>query len=360
MRYIFLIYFLLFGGISAQLSSQSLLKGFAVEAKGRFGFLGAHSIEMAHIPTHHVFGGDLSIIFQTKGNKYWHKHYNYPRIGLSYITHTSSNNAVLGHVNGLVGQIEFPFTPSVKHQISAKIGIGLAYFGRIFDQLENPMNMAIGSHVNAMINLGINYKFHFGQRSYLLLGTDLIHVSNGATILPNLGLNFPFVHLGFGYKIKDHPVEIKDTFPVFQTHQWKSTILAIISTKQVYPTNGPNYLIIGLNYNLQHLFNQHAGVELGLDLFYKGSTMDYKPELAKSHLSIIQSGVSLAYVLPLDKLSFTVGMGVYTHDRYKPETPFYHRVGMRYQLMKHLKLNLTLKSHWGKADYIEYGIGYTF
>ena len=38
----------------------------------------------------------------------------------------------------------------------------------------------------------------------------------------------------------------------------------------------------------------------------------------------------------------------------------YHRVGLRYVFANGININLVLKSHWARADYVEYGIGYTF
>ena len=46
-------------------------------------------------------------------------------------------------------------------------------------------------------------------------------------------------------------------------------------------------------------------------------------------------------------------------DRYDMDNELYHRVGMRYQFDNGLLLNMVLKTHWAKADYVEYGIGYT-
>jgi hypothetical protein len=62
----------------------------------------------------------------------------------------------------------------------------------------------------------------------------------------------------------------------------------------------------------------------------------------------------------LDKLTLVAGMGVYLKDRYDSDNEIYHRVGMRYQCDNGLLLNVVLKSHWAKADYAEWGIGYTF
>jgi hypothetical protein len=53
-------------------------------------------------------------------------------------------------------------------------------------------------------------------------------------------------------------------------------------------------------------------------------------------------------------------MGYYLRDKYKPEDFLYHRVGFRYYLKNGITVNCVLKSHWAKADYAEFGIGYTF
>ena len=39
---------------------------------------------------------------------------------------------------------------------------------------------------------------------------------------------------------------------------------------------------------------------------------------------------------------------------------FFHRIGVRYMLTKHVIANVTLYTHWAKADYFEWGLGYEF
>ena len=53
-------------------------------------------------------------------------------------------------------------------------------------------------------------------------------------------------------------------------------------------------------------------------------------------------------------------MGVYLKDTYKLDLPFYFRIGGRYQFLNGLTASYALKTHAGKADYLEFGLGYTF
>ena len=39
---------------------------------------------------------------------------------------------------------------------------------------------------------------------------------------------------------------------------------------------------------------------------------------------------------------------------------FFNRIGLRYMLSKHPIANVTLLTHFAKADYFEWGMGYEF
>jgi hypothetical protein len=73
---------------------------------------------------------------------------------------------------------------------------------------------------------------------------------------------------------------------------------------------------------------------------------------------ILQGGVKLGYVFQLDRLSFPIEFGTYFYRSAGNSDQFFHRIGLRYMLNKHLIANLTLLTHWAKADYFEFGIGY--
>jgi hypothetical protein len=59
-------------------------------------------------------------------------------------------------------------------------------------------------------------------------------------------------------------------------------------------------------------------------------------------------------------LSFLFQAGVYPYTRYKDDGIIYSRLGLRYLFGKHILANITLKTHFAKADNIEFGLGYTF
>jgi hypothetical protein len=52
-------------------------------------------------------------------------------------------------------------------------------------------------------------------------------------------------------------------------------------------------------------------------------------------------------------------MGAYLKDKFKPEDPVYHKIGFRYQFNNGLNAHWVLKTHFGRADYLETGFGYS-
>jgi hypothetical protein len=107
-------------------------------------------------------------------------------------------------------------------------------------------------------------------------------------------------------------------------------------------------------------FKSKVGMEVALDFISKQSLMDYKTYIPRNQLDIFQIGGYLGYAIPMNHLRFVIGMGYYIHDKFDADDELYHRLGMRYTFDNGLLLNFVLKTHWAKADYIEFGVGYNF
>lgn len=328
-----------------------------IEAKGKAGFLAAHRSVMGHLASEHAFAGEISCYFRPKNRKLWHKAYRNPIIGLTGFFGTVGNRKVLGEYYGLIGFSSFPLINSKHYLFSLKMGAGLGYGTKHFDLEKNQLNNAIGSAINAQICLGVESRIFFGNH-LINLSFDMTHFSNGSTKTPNLGLNLPYIGLGYGYKIKEH----LDTNYVLEPYKkkWQFGLMLIGSVKEIYPTGGKKYPIYAASLIGRRFFNQKVGMEMSFDFISKQAVFGYHPDVRKTQSEIIQLGIFTGYILPFDRFHMLFGMGVYVRDKYKPENLFYHRVGMRYVFDNGINMNLVLKTHFAKADYVEYGIGYTF
>lgn len=356
-RYCIVLIVIVLNHTNAHLQSKL---SFGFEVKPKFGFLLAQRPEIANIPRSHTFAGELSFVIQTTGKKKWHKTYNYPTVGATIFGASVGNKVILGNFYGSYAFIEFPFFKKSSYELCAKLGSGLAYTSKVYDPLLNPKNALISSHVNTLICFGLKNKFTI-NRHQIILGIDLTHFSNGAYKVPNIGVNMPFISLGYGCKFKTNPTPTDTSFK--QSLPFQKLLFgmsAVYSNKEMSPFGQGRLPVYGLSLFSRYFFRPKVGCEFSLDVISKQIILKYKPSIEKNQADLIQVGVYAGYLLPLDKLHFALGMGVNIYDKFQPENLFYHRIGMRYYLDNGIHLNVVLRSNWAKADFTEWGIGYTF
>lgn len=359
----FLIIFLCYGA-----KAQNHLEQ-AIEYRQKLGFLAAHRGVMAHMPRSAAWAGEISYVLRTKGFKAYHWAYKFPTFGATLFYGQVGNQAILGNYIGTYGFTELPMISFRNYRMDFKFGLGLGYNGHPYDPINNPNNVAVGSTVNGMMCMAIKSTYSY-KRNAFTLGLDITHFSNAAWKVPNFGINMPFVSIGYARTLKSLPqfnsfegdkfVPMNLPIKERKFHRWFYSATAIVSAKQMMPVGGKRYPVFGLNASAKRFFGYKAGLELDLDVISKQAILDYQPLITKSQWEILQVGVFAAYLVPLDQFHFVFGMGAYVKDKYSPEDPFYHRIGARYYFKNGLLINFTLKSHWARADYMEYGIGYTF
>lgn len=330
------------------------------EARAKGGYLIAHRSIMGHLATEHSLAGEFSLVKQAGGERFWQRAYNYPQYGATVFFGSTGNRELLGYQIGGQAFIRLPILRTEKFSLWGKMGMGLTYGTKVYDANDSLLilSMALGSHVNALVSLGVDARFELGKH-YMVAGIDMTHISNGATKVPNFGLNLPYISLGYGYHLKHSEIDTCTIYPAFDPY-WEFGALGIASLKQVNPVGGKTYPCFSLNLMARRYFKQSAGLEISFDIFSKQAIKAHVPEIEKTQMEMIQLGLFAGYIMPFDKMHIVMGMGCYVRDKFKPEDPFYHRIGVRYVFDNGINLNLVLKSHYARADYIEYGVAYTF
>jgi hypothetical protein len=321
------------------------------------GVLVPHRVVMRHLLQGHANGLTVGWMRQTLQGEEWHHTYRQPQYGVKFNYMDIGNREVLGTSWSIAGNTFIPFWRHNRFALQGHLGLGLNYMTKRFDQAYNPKNNAISSHLNSFVLLGKAYEYAFSNAA-IRLEVEMAHVSNGATKLPNLGLNVVNVNLGATYYFDAVDLQVfkkprlKTDFKA--SHHWK--IFGTITTKQYLSSGSPNYLVGGTSLFWHRHWKRKAAFEVALDFFQNGSLQRLEPE--STWMERMQMGLYTGYVLPINKLHFTVGMGYYIKNDFEPDGPFYHRFGTRYQFNDRWVGNLTIKSHWGKADYFEYGVFY--
>lgn len=333
---------------------------------GGIGFLIPHRPVMKHLPQKHVHS--MELVFNSRLNgfglfdknfKYWHSIYGFPTVGLSFLYTESGNREVLG--SGFAVLANAIFHPYTSNRLAWNIGgaIGPGLMTKNYDKQSNPKNNAIGSNWNICAKLFTNLTFQL-EKWRFNAGLSFIHFSNMATKLPNLGLNLPRLDLGFAYVLAK-PSEQKEIFPFEFKEKWESTVLLTGGYKSLFPTVDKKYGAYSLQIQLRRFLNEKTSISLGLDFMYSSSRLakiEFQDNiLIENKLKYVQNGLNIGYNKMFGRLTFFLQTGVYVYDFKGMDGAVYNRIGGYYRC-KNWLLHGAVKTHLGKADYFELGIGH--
>jgi len=339
------------------------------EPRVNYGFLAAHHIEM-QIYNSHFLSFEFSLATATYGKRQWESLYNYPVTGVTYWNAQLGNNRDLGQANAVFPFIRFPWLKTDHQEINFRLGAGLAYLTKKFDRLENYKFTAIGSHLNAAINLMIEYRWkpvHYLQVSG---GIQLMHFSNGSTKTPNYGLNIPALSASVSFRLnKENPYirrRIRPSLTMFEFDKSETIEIKIGTTfavKEIGDLNGERYPVYTGFITAMRNLSYKSKLGLCFDVSWDGSdallVRKTNPEPYKKS-ELTKPGVALAYEMVLARLSFAFNLGFYMGGKDKSEGMSYYKMGLHYLITPHIFANLTLKTHFARADFVGLGIGYRF
>lgn len=345
-------------------AQNSPKQDFLLSPQEHFGFIISHRNNMANLIKGHIYGTELNYIFRTDGCKTWQQIHKYPEIGVCVLYMYLANPRQLGNMGAVYPYANIRLNKfSRKMSLNLRLGAGLAYLTKAFDRIENHQNAAIGSRLNGFVNLRLNTTVMLSRALRLDAGVGLTHASNGATRTPNLGLNLATVNAGLGYVFGNKTCTYKkDTIdPVEKV--WQSSIITAIGIKELEEPGGPKYLAYGLQINTYRTLSYKNKLGGGVEIAYNNATKQVwaNDSVYNTNITdIVQAGAKISYSFNMNKLSVPVDFGVYVYKKQSYNGPFFHRIGLRYLINRHIIANVTLLTHWAKADYFEWGVGYQF
>lgn len=315
----------------------------------------------------HFMAYEINLGVETYGKGRWEAMYAYPIIGVSYWYSNLGNSEFIGKANALFPYINFPLTQHQNYELNFRLGGGLGYLTQHFDRLNNYKYLAIGSHVNAAINLMFELRWRPTPRAHLSTGIALMHFSNGSLKTPNFGINIPTANLAFAYRLSRQNEYInRKILPElikfeFDGHKYiEIDIGGAVGMKDI-SEYGKRFFVYALYGNVFKTITYKSKVGVGFDFIYDKSDL-YTAELKKIELThksqIIKPGANLGYQLNLSRTSFIFNLGFYLGGKVNRTVSSYYKVGIRVMLSRNIFASLTLKTHFARADYVGLGLGY--
>lgn len=328
------------------------------------GFLIAHRPFMAHLVRENSYGLELIASHQEKGTDELTKRLNNPIRSYSLEFRNFGYNEVLGSAISATAYMVFPLLDTKKNCfVDFTIGSGIGYLTQCYHVVDNPLNNAIGSKINARVNLKLSIIRYF-SKTHLGAGIEFMHFSNGTLKTPNLGLNLPSAYLQFGYNFTNRECGVKrDEKPKTNLENPNNLTAELILTgKEIgaIPYEPKLYPVIGARLGYTYSKADLWGGEIAVDFIHNESNFHKYPDTTFVRSDILQIGVYGGVFLHFYKSQLAFGLGWYARDNINPEGRMYNRIGYRYYFKKNWFALFNVKANYAKADYFEFGIGYKF
>lgn len=341
---------------------------FQIELRTNYGFFIHHHLEMTRFPARFP-SFELSFQQATYGKKDWQAYFNYPIIGITAYYSSLGNTDVIGQAVALYPFINFPFNKSKINTVSFRFGVGLGYLTKKYDRHENFQNTSIGSHFNAAISLSLEYRRRIAKRYDIAAFIGLTHFSNGSSRCPNNGINMAQCGLSAACLINEPqeyiPKRLSDNK---QYKKWNLKTMSYYfgfsySFKDIDECIGYNktFSVYNLYVNIFKQISRLNKIGVGLDLAYDTSdktALLYDGISYSNDFQLIKTGINIAYELMMDNTSFIINMGYHITGKEMDGGKIYQKLSLKQNISKHLFACIGLTTHFARADYIGFGLGF--
>jgi len=325
------------------------------------GTMTPHYALQAALKDNRITGLDISGVFLNKNETTLQS----TAIGLGYYFANLGNNDIYGFVHSAYLGMWFPLlTGSIPVQL--KMALGPGYVTQKYHSSNNPLNRAIGSHLNAFGQISLTGNIPlFSDKWLLRTGISFNHVSNGLIVAPNQGINTLTFHAGIDV---DTGIRHSGAMSVgrrkYSPGRQSFNISVASGIKQVDEDTGKQIIASSLilDYGYMLLPDLNTGLGIG---FYYNDTWAYprfNNTLDEDNPPIpFQSALHLVLELEKRPLAVILNPGFYIY-RPTDEIPWFTgRLGFRYYFRNNISLMFGIKHHWfALADYFEWGVGYRF
>lgn len=357
--YYCLICLLLFNFIYAQQKTSVL------EATYFYGNILKHKPDMAHLISGHPSGVMASYSVKTYGEKAWQSDFNYPDYGVTF-SYQDFKSELLGENYSLNAHVSFYF---LDRNIMMRLGQGIAYNTNPYDKRTNNRNNALGSHILSSTFFMLDYKKeHLFDDLGVHAGVLFTHYSNGSFKAPNLGINSIMLNLGVSYQLDDEK-EFQPKSDSLPSSSYAEPVQLNVAFYSGFNENdvigSGQYPFYVPSLYLDKRLNKKSSVQLGVEAFFSLFIKEYIKYRSIAFPGYGINGdedykrfaVFLGHELHMGNFSFLSQIGYYFYDPIAYGKSTYQRIGLKYYISKDIFTSATLKTHFGNAEAIEFGVG---
>ena len=321
-----------------------------------------HSHLVAPMIERSAMGGEIFLSKQTYGKHNWNAFFNYPEYGFTYKFLDLGSPSYAGNAHSIISYLNFHlFSNKSRVNMNFRFGTGFAYVEKIYNAETNPLNHAFSTHLNVALDAQLKGVCKISDTWSFIAGAGFFHISNGAYVMPNLGLNNINIFTGFSKSFGKENRLIPSNNKINEKNRnWDCSVFLLGGIKEINPIGGKTYFAGDFNLELTKKHLQYTRFGLSLDVTYDDSEYDciiFQSLPPVDRLSTARIGVSGGYAWLFGDFSLDLFLGTYLHEENQLYGKIYQRTSMRYRLSDRLQLSVAFRNHKGKADFVGIGLG---
>ncbi|MBP7821945.1 MAG: acyloxyacyl hydrolase [Saprospiraceae bacterium] len=360
------------------IAQSAFTKGLSLSVNTYYGKVIKHTSKI-HFDIHEPsFGTDLSLDFQTYGKKEWQQWRHYPSFGITLL-HYNFNNDILGNANAILPHLNISLIKRPKFSTSLEIGSGVAYISKPYNPITNPTNNAIGSHWNNSTVIKLKSDINISSFANLEAGVSLTHFSNGASNLPNFGVNIPAGFVGLSCHFPPSKQNQKIYTPnsskkIVDELSWGFTVHSDIAFRESILPRGPKYPIYTQSLAVLYYLNKINRASIGFDYEFNRAVYEFGlhtynlKDGAEARIRSRRMAVTIGDEFLYGNIGINLQMGFYTNQKeaFLLLAKFYNKFSLRIYTPRYGKSKLRnyaavlLKTNLFNAEYIALGVGAEF
>jgi hypothetical protein len=292
-----------------------------------------------------------------------------------------AKNTHLGSPTAGYGFFHWPILSRGPIDVRVDLGLGLAFGWNSFDPVVNASQVAIGSDVTAMIEFAPTLEARVARNWSVSLGAGFLHFSNGATSLPNRGLNLFVPTLGVSRVLVRHngpPSGASGPVPgrrsIESPLSWGVSLWAGIKSVGVNPPGGKRegeydmrrVAVRGMSVVARRSSGRRSRLSAGLDVTLDDSggrvhvleSIDSIGSRLRDRLSLGAAG-SYELMMGPASMGVTLGYSALRASLDNQVSRFYQKVGVSVRPFGPLSVGVAVRSSkFSLPDFIEWSLGF--
>lgn len=333
------------------------------------GFVLGQGKEVAHLAYEPTFGAQLDIMPRHLISRPWLNAYRGANFGYTLLVNSNGPNRILGTSVAAAIFMETHVLRRQRHKILFRAGFGPTWSSSPWDLNRNPLNVAIGSPITALLQGSLTYSTGITPQLWLRSGLVLTHYSNGSYTMPNYGLNMPALSVGLNYYVQP-PTDYRrigqrnltvtpltDSLPAWR-HELKGYVVGQLGVAETFPTSGPKYSTIMLGGFLSYRVGLKSALTGGVEYMYNNTMKPFSETVPEYRgKDITRWAVTLGHDLHINKVNVHTQLGIYIYKPLAYQGAVYQRLTSTYEIMDRVRAGISLKLHGFSAETLEGTVG---